>query len=140
MMQVGGQLEGLRGVGLDPYAVLVAPRVVAMALSVVGLAGVTFLSGVLFEAVAARWVLGLPAGVFFDSFAHMLRPGDLVGGVVKSSAFGLALALVSTAVGLRAQGGARAVGQAAASAVVLGSASIFLLDFLLTSALARVLA
>src|SRR5687767_5122276 len=27
VMQVGGQIEGLRGVGLDPYSVLVAPRV-----------------------------------------------------------------------------------------------------------------
>lgn len=139
LMQVGGQIEGLRGVGLDPFAVLVAPRVVAMGVSVVALVGATFLAGVLFEAVAARWVLGLPVGVFFDSFEHMLRPVDLLAGVLKSSAYGLTLALVSTAVGLRARGGAQAVGRAAAGAVVLGSASIFLLDFLLTPALARLL-
>jgi phospholipid/cholesterol/gamma-HCH transport system permease protein len=60
-----------------------------------------------------------------------------LGGVVKSSAFWLAIALVSTAVGLRARGGARAVGQAAAGAVVQGCAAIFLLDFLLTTTLAK---
>ncbi|WP_257446182.1 MlaE family ABC transporter permease [Archangium lipolyticum] len=138
-MQVGGQLEGLRGIGLDPFAVLVAPRVVAMTVSVTGLSTLTFLVAVLFEAVAAFFTLGLPVRAFFDSFERMLHATDVLGGVVKSGAFGLAIALVSTAVGIRARGGARAVGQAAAGAVVMGCAAIFLLDFLLTSSLSFLL-
>ncbi len=134
-MQVGGQIEGLRGIGLDPFAILVAPRVVAMELSMVALSTFTFLVAILFEAVAALFMLGLPLRVFFGTFAHMLSPLDVVGGVVKTGAFGLAIALLSTAVGLSAQGGARAVGQAAASAVVRSCAAIFVLDFLLTSLL-----
>jgi phospholipid/cholesterol/gamma-HCH transport system permease protein len=136
-MQVGGQIEGLRGIGLDPFALLVAPRVVAMELSMLALSTFTFMVAILCEAGAAFLTLGLPVRVFFGSFAQMLSPLDIVGGVVKTGAFGLAISLVSTAVGLRARGGARAVGQAAAGAVVLGCASIFLLDFLLTTLLAR---
>ncbi len=135
-MQVGGQLEGLRGIGLDPFAVLVAPRVVAMTASVAGLSALTFLVAVIFEAVAAFFTLGLPVRAFFGSFEQMLHATDVLGGMVKASAFGLAIALVSTAVGLRARGGARAVGQAAAGAVVHGCGAIFLLDFLLTTTLA----
>jgi phospholipid/cholesterol/gamma-HCH transport system permease protein len=134
-MRVGGQLEGLRGLGLDPFAVLVAPRVVAMVVSVTSLAPLTFLVAVLFEALAAYVTLELPVRAFLDNFAHTLSPVDMLGGVLKTSAFGVAIALVSTAVGLQARGGARAVGQAAAGAVVLGCAAIFLLDFLLTAAL-----
>jgi phospholipid/cholesterol/gamma-HCH transport system permease protein len=48
--------------------------------------------------------------------------------------------LISTAVGIRAEGGAQAVGRSTAAAVVYSSASIFALDFLLASALARALA
>jgi phospholipid/cholesterol/gamma-HCH transport system permease protein len=135
-LSTGGQLEGLRGISLDPFALLVAPRVVAMGMSVTALSALAFLVSVLFEALAAFVLLGLPVRTFFGSFADMLRPVDLVGGVIKAAAFGLAIALVSTAVGLRARGGARAVGQSAASAVVLSCATIFLLDFLLTLALA----
>jgi phospholipid/cholesterol/gamma-HCH transport system permease protein len=138
-MQVGGQLEGLRGIGLDPFAVLVAPRVVAMAASVTSLSTLTFLVAVIFESLAAYFTLALPVRAFFYSFEDLLHPIDVLGGVVKSGAFGLAIALVSTAVGLRARGGARAVGQAAAGAVVLGCAAIFLLDFLLTTTLTRLL-
>jgi len=59
--------------------------------------------------------------------------------VTKTTAFGLAIAVVSTAAGLRASGGARGVGQAAAAAVVTSCAAIFALDFLLTPLLARLL-
>jgi len=136
-MQVGGQIEGLRGIGLDPFAVLVSPRVVAMELSMLALSTFTFLVAILFESIAALFTLGLPLRAFYGTFAQMLRPVDILAGVLKTGAFGLAISLVSTAVGLRAQGGARAVGQAAALAVVLSCASIFLLDFLLTLVLSR---
>ena len=136
-LQVGGQLEGLRGIGLDPFALLVAPRVVAMTVSMSSLSALTFLVAVLFEAAAAFFTLGLPVRAFFASFQDMLHATDVLGGMVKASAFGLAISVVSTAVGLRAQGGARAVGQAAAGAVVQGCAAIFVLDFVLTTTLAR---
>lgn len=139
-MQVGGQIEGLRGIGLDPFAIIVAPRVVAMELSMLALSTFTFLVAILFESLAALFTLGLPVRDFFDTFAHMTRPTpDVVSGVVKAGAFGLAISLVSTTVGLNAKGGARAVGQAAASAVVWSCAAIFLLDFLLTLVLVRLL-
>jgi phospholipid/cholesterol/gamma-HCH transport system permease protein len=138
-MQVGGQLEGLRGIGLDPFSVLVAPRVVAMTASVTGLSTLAFLVAVVFEAIAAYFTLALPLRVFFDSFEAMVQAVDMLGGMLKLGSFGLAIALVSTTVGMRAHGGARAVGQAAANAVVLGCASIFLLDFVLTSLLVRLL-
>ncbi|WIG97442.1 ABC transporter permease [Myxococcus sp. SDU36] len=136
LMQVGGQIEGLRGIGLDPFAILVAPRVVAMEVSMLALSSVTFAVAILFESVAALLALGLPVRVFFGTFSQLLGPLDLLGGVVKTGIFGLAIALLSTTVGLAARGGAHAVGQAAASAVVRGCAAIFVLDFVLTSVLA----
>ncbi|WP_228556710.1 ABC transporter permease [Myxococcus sp. AB025B] len=135
-MQVGGQIEGLRGIGLDPFAILVAPRVVAMELSMLAMSTFTFLVAILFEALAALLTLDLPLRTFFGTFAHMLSSLDILGGVLKTGAFGLAISLVSTAVGLSARGGAQAVGRAAASAVVRGCAAIFLLDFVLTLVLA----
>ena len=138
-MQVGGQLEGLRGIALDPYALLVAPRVVAMTLGLGGVALASFAVGVVCEIAAARATLGLPPRVFLASFASLLGPADVVGGLVKSVAFAFTIALLSTAAGLRARGGARAVGRAAADAVVASCAAIFGLDFVLTSLLARVL-
>ena len=136
---VGGQLEGLEGISLDPYALLVAPRVVAMTISSACLAALTFFVAVAVEAVAAFFLLSLPLRVFTTSFAERISVADFATGVVKTTVFGLSIALVSSTVGLAARGGARAVGQAAASAVVLGAGMIFALDFALTQLLARVL-
>ncbi|HLL53349.1 MAG TPA: ABC transporter permease, partial [Myxococcaceae bacterium] len=136
-LKVGGQLEGLTGISLDPYALLVAPRVVAMTISSACLASLTFLVAIVLEAVSAFFLLGLPVRVFAASFSERVTAVDLSAGLLKTAVFGLAIALVSTAVGLRARGGARAVGRAAAAAVVHGAGAIFALDFLLTALLTR---
>ncbi len=138
-LQVGGQLEGLAGVSLDPYALLIAPRMVALCASVLGLSLVTFLVAILFEALAAFLTLGIPLGAFFQSLAGMLSGKDLLAGLIKCGVFATAIAVLSSAAGLSARGGARAVGQAAAAAVVQSAGSIFLLDALLTPLLDRVL-
>lgn len=137
LLSINGQIEGLRGISLDPFRILVAPRVVASVLSVMALSTSTFMVAIGWEAVAAYFTLGLPIRVFFRAFSEMLAWGDLAGGVAKTSAYGLAIAVVSTAAGLRASGGARGVGQAAAAAVVISCAAIFALDFLLTPVLTR---
>ncbi len=139
-LQVGGQLEGLKGISLDPFALLVAPRVVATAVSVSCLSSFAFFIAILWEATAAFLTLKLPVRTFLGSFADMLSATDLLGGSLKSLAFGLAIALVSTAVGLSAAHGARGVGSAAASSVVWSAAAIFSLDFLLTPLLTGLLA
>jgi phospholipid/cholesterol/gamma-HCH transport system permease protein len=136
-LTVGGQIEGLRGVSLDPFGLLVAPRVVALIVSSLTLSSVAFGVAIAWEAAAARLTLALPLKAFWANFSDMLSPKDLLGGVIKALAFGIAIALISTTIGLRATGGARAVGQAAASAVVSSCATIFALDFLLTPLLTR---
>jgi phospholipid/cholesterol/gamma-HCH transport system permease protein len=137
LLKVNGQIEGLQGISLDPFRILVAPRVLASALSVATLASVTFLVAIVWEAVAAFFTLRLPVRVFFAAFADLLSWGDLAGGLSKATAFGIAIALVSTSAGLQARGGARGVGRAAAAAVVSSCAAIFILDYLLTPPLAR---
>jgi phospholipid/cholesterol/gamma-HCH transport system permease protein len=137
LLSINGQIEGLRGISLDPFRLLVAPRVVASAVSVLCLTSVTFLIAIVWEAVASYFTLRLPVRVFFNAFEDMLRWGDFAGGLSKSLAYGVAISLVSTSAGLRAEGGARGVGRAAAAAVVASCAAIFVLDELLTGPLER---
>ena len=139
-LSVDGQLLGLSGISLDPLALLVAPRVWAVVVSVSLLAMPAFLLAILWEIVASFFTLDLPVRVFLDSFESMLGWGELSGGLLKSVAFAWAIALVSTQVGMHAQGGSRAVGRAAASSVVWSAASIFALDFVLSWILARIAA
>ncbi len=139
LLSINGQIEGLRGISLDPFRILIVPRVLASALAVTALSTLTFLTAIVWESVAAVVTLQLPIRVFFGSFSELLGVGDLFGGMLKSLTFGTAIALVSTAAGLRASGGARGVGQAAATSVVFCAGAIFGLDFVMTPFLTRVL-
>jgi phospholipid/cholesterol/gamma-HCH transport system permease protein len=138
-LSLGGQIEGLRGISLNPFAVLVAPRMVAIVTSLGLLYVVAAVVSVLFEALTAFFALALPVRVFFGNFEVALSAQDFLGGLTKSLVFGLCIAVVSTTLGLRARGGARAVGNAAASAVVWASAAIVAVDFFVTSGLLKVL-
>jgi phospholipid/cholesterol/gamma-HCH transport system permease protein len=139
LLKVNGQIEGLRGISLDPFGLLVAPRVAATAVTVFCLSTITFLFAVIWESIAAFFTMRLPVRVFYTAFADMLWWGDFLGGATKALVFGLAISLVSTAVGLAASGGARGVGRAAATSVVMSCFTIFALDFLITPPLARLL-
>lgn len=108
----------------------------ATGISIACLAPVAFLIAIGWEAAAAYLTLGLPLRIFLGSFRDLLSLQDLIGGWAKATAFGFAISLVSTAVGLRATGGAKAVGASAAAAVVWCCAAIFSLDFALTPLLA----
>jgi phospholipid/cholesterol/gamma-HCH transport system permease protein len=131
-LRMGGQIEGLSGVSVDPLAVLIAPRVwgIATAVSLISLPGL-FLACIS-EVITAKLILDLPPRVFLASFAGMLGLPVLMAGLLKSFANGWAVALISTSLGLRARGGSRAVGQAAAETCVWGAFAIFAIDFALT--------
>ena len=137
-LRIGGQIEGLSGVSVDPLAVLIAPRVWGMVASITLLGMPTYLLGILSEAVAGRLTLELPLRVFLDNFAGMIGLTELLGGMLKLLSYAWAVALVSTALGLRAEGGARAVGQAAAASVVWGAAAIFSLDLAVSGVMVSV--
>jgi phospholipid/cholesterol/gamma-HCH transport system permease protein len=139
-MSIGGQLEGLRGVGVDPFALLVAPRVAASTVGVGLLGTVCALIAVLSSAVFGKLMLDLDVGLFFRSFSELLSWADLLVCLVKTLVFGAIIALVSTRAGLGARGGAQAVGHAAASSVVSSSAVLVAVDWVLTVLLAKVLA
>lgn len=131
-LELGGQLEGLRGLALEPTELIIAPRVLAIQLSMLLLFLPCAFVAVTAEGVTALLALQLPMEVFFGSFARMLGSGLLLGGAAKIACYGLAISLLSTAAGLSARGGATGVGRAAASAVVRSSAAIFALDLVLT--------
>lgn len=138
-MNIGGQLEGLRGVGVDPFALLVAPRVIASAIAVAALGLVVNIVAVLSAAFFGQLIIDVEVGSFLRSLETMLGWRDVVAGSAKMVAFGITISLVSTRAGLVARGGARAVGRVAAVAVVASSALLTALDYGLTVALERVL-
>lgn len=126
-MSVNEQVEALEMSAGDPYSDLVAPRVVA------GLLGVPLLStlGTVAATLAAVAVAGLVFGVDGRAFMdpRYVDGWDLLAAALKAGACGLYIPLAAAVAGLRARGGAEAVGAATTEGVVAASLGCLLIDF-----------
>jgi phospholipid/cholesterol/gamma-HCH transport system permease protein len=134
-MVITEQIDGLRALAIDPIRFLIAPRVIAMVialftLTVIGdfiaLQGGTLFSMLMFDVEFIT---------LFTSLADNLAPSDFVHGLVKATAFGVAIALTSCYFGVTVRGGAVGVGRAVNAAVVSAAVAIILMDFLLSHVL-----
>ncbi|MGL6236961.1 MAG: MlaE family ABC transporter permease [Segniliparus sp.] len=126
------EIDALLVMGVNPVRRLVAPRLAAV-LFVAPLLCVF----VIFMGLAASYVIavgkqgGTPGG-YIASFASFARIEDMAVAIVKSLLFGVTAILIACQRGLEAKGGARAVADAANAAVVLGVASIIVMNAVLT--------
>ncbi|MFO0575989.1 MAG: ABC transporter permease [Polyangia bacterium] len=131
-MTVTDQVDGLRALAIDPVPFLIAPRVLAMMLSM-------FCLLVLGDAIAigggmafGKLLLGVEFSSFFASFADNVKLWDLLVGLIKGVFFGFAIALTSCHYGLSVRGGAVGVGRAVNDAVVAAALTIMISDDILT--------
>lgn len=133
-MKVTEQVEALESMSQDPHEFLVLPRILACTLMMpllVGLADVIgFLSGFL-VAVANN----VNPYSYFGSADSMLKVADITGGLIKALLFGFSTALVSSYMGLSAQGGAKGVGEMTTKAVVVSLIVVFILNYILSLSL-----
>jgi len=129
-MVVTEQIDALRILAIDPIAFLVAPRSVAMVITL-------FISTVFADVLAllgaayAGWgLLGVSPSLFYNGLTSgLLGISDVVNGLVKSIVFGILMALSSCQFGLGVTGGAPGVGRAVNATVVASAAGIFVLDY-----------
>lgn len=129
-MVVTEQVDALTVMGTDPLEYLVVPRALALLVMLpvlVMLANAVGSLGGYLVSVA----VGVPGSVYVESVRRFLDLHDVVGGLAKSAAFGLLIALVACHKGLRASGGALGVGQATTGAVVAAIAGVLAANYFL---------
>ena len=119
-MVVTEQLDAMRILAIDPLAFLIAPRMIAIILTL-GIATVyADALGLLGCGIAGKFLLGVDFTLFLNSLSNgLLTFGDVAHGLVKSIFFGLVIAMSSCYFGLSVKGGAPGVGRAVTASVVL---------------------
>jgi phospholipid/cholesterol/gamma-HCH transport system permease protein len=131
-MAVTEQVDAVRALGADPLQRLVAPRLLAVSLSMPLLAicaDMVGFSGALFIAAVQY---GVGPRLFLNGVYAFVTIGDFASGLVKSVAFGAVVGSVACVVGLDARGGTEGVGRATTSAVVIAALGVLATDFILT--------
>jgi phospholipid/cholesterol/gamma-HCH transport system permease protein len=129
---VRGELDALSVLGVDPVKELVAPRVLALVLTMMGLDLLALVCGVLGGYLATTLVLGGTSGAFFASFFANTTPADVIASLVKCAVFGGLIGVICAYRGLTATGGAAGVGRAVNRAVVGCLVAIFVVNLIYT--------
>lgn len=132
-MRVTEQIDAMEVMAVDPVHYLISPRILATTLMLPLLNALFVLVGMAGAYFVAVITLGVDPGMFMGNIAVIVDPIDLVKGCVKAGAFGFAIAAIGCHRGFFAAGGAKGVGEATTSAVVLSSVAILVLNYVMTA-------
>jgi phospholipid/cholesterol/gamma-HCH transport system permease protein len=129
-MKITGEIFSLEQMGIAPLDFLVVPRILGVSIAVVALTAY-------FQIVAVVGGLAVSAMfmdvAFFDQvhrFVELVSPWLLMGGVVKSLVFGLAISTIACYHGISVGTATSVVPQAAIKAVIRAMLAVFTLDIL----------
>lgn len=131
-MKVNEQIEAMRVMAVNPYGYLVAPRILASVLMMPLLSAIFLLSGVVSSFVICTTLFNVDVGVFVEKIVWIIRPLHVIQGLEKAIAFGLVFSSIGCFRGLNAERGAKGVGKAVTSAVVISLVSILVTDFVIS--------
>ena len=126
VMKLNDEVDALESMGLNPYEVLVLPRIVALVLVMPLLTIVANAMGLAGGALLTSYLLDLPWSQFVLRLDSSIAATTLWAGLVKAPVFGLLIGLTGTLRGLQVRGSSRELGRLTTVAVVQ---SIFLVIF-----------
>jgi len=134
-MTVSQQIDAMRALGTDPIRKLVAPRLVALIITLPLLTVIADVVGIGGGGIAATTLYGLSFGQFWSSVRDGITTDDIIGGIIKPICFGLLIGSIACYRGLSTEGGTVGVGRSTTRAVVTASIVVIIADFFLARAL-----
>lgn len=140
IQRISEQIDALDTMRIDPLKYLISPRIAASIISFPILTALFDLIGIVGGYVSAVIVLGVTSNTYFYRVQSSLELKDITDGFIKSIVFAVIVSTVCCFQGyfahMRADShGAKAVGLATTSAVVLSCVLILLSDYVVTSLL-----
>ncbi|MEZ4440260.1 MAG: ABC transporter permease [Polyangiaceae bacterium] len=129
-MVVTEQVDALRVLAIDPISFLIAPRFIAIVVTLFISTVFADILALFGAAMVGQLMLGVSPAVFFNGLTSgLLGIPDITSGLIKSVLFGMVIALSSCQFGLGVKGGAPGVGKAVNATVVASAAGVFILDY-----------
>lgn len=131
-MRVTEQIDALYTLSTNPVKYLVVPRLLASIIMLPCLVLVSDVIGVMGGYLVSVYKLGFNSSYYLVSTFKHLQAIDVISGLVKAATFGFIIAIISCYNGYYSSKGARGVGDATTSAVVMSSILILLTNYLIT--------
>jgi len=135
-MRVYDEINALKTMDIDPVRFLAVPRFLAMTLAlpmlvlyadVVGITGGAIV-------VALDPAIKISVSQYLTNLNQWINTTDVFVGLIKATTFGMIVAVISSAFGLRTAGGAEGVARSTTAAVVWSFVLIIVFDYLIVRA------
>jgi len=131
-MKVNEQIDSMRVMSVDPFAYLMAPRILASMIAMPLISTLMVFAGVVTSFVVGVSFYSIDVADFFSKLEWIVDTEDLFMGMQKAALFGLVFSSIGCFEGYRARGGAKGVGRATTQAVVTSYVLILVLDFFIS--------
>lgn len=134
LMRATEQLSGMEMMAVDPVRRVVVPRFLAGAMAVPLLAAIFSALGIFGGYIVGVGLMGVDAGAFWSQMNNAVEVGeDVMSGIIKSIAFGVAASLVAVYEGYHAEPTAEGVSRATTRAIVVAAVAVLAINFLITA-------
>jgi phospholipid/cholesterol/gamma-HCH transport system permease protein len=138
ILRISEQIDALYTMRIDPIRYLISPRIAASIISFPLLTAFFDLIGMIGGYIAGVLLLGTDGGIYLHRISSSLDITDIKGGFIKSIVFAVIVSSICCFQGyfchMRKTGhGAKAVGLATISGVVLSCVMILIADYVVTS-------
>jgi phospholipid/cholesterol/gamma-HCH transport system permease protein len=130
-MKVTEQIDALEASAIDPYRLLVVPRVLACIFMLPLLTIVTDFFGILMGWVSNAVIEPISLRLFLNEGLKSVTFADLIPSTLRTTIFGFIIGMISCFEGMRTEGGTEGVGRSTKTAVVLSALFVILADVFL---------
>ena len=129
-MELNEEVDALYATGVDPYELLVLPRILGLVIALPLLAVIADVIGLAGGALLCRLLLDIPITQFVDRVSESISDTTFWVGVIKAPVFAVLIGLAGTYRGLQVQGSSRELGRLTTEAVVQSIFMVILADAL----------
>ena len=129
-MQLNEEVDALTATGVDPFELLVVPRVLGLIIALPLLTIIADLIGLTGGALLCRYLLDMPLSQYANRVIEAISPTTFWVGVIKAPVFAVLIALAGCYRGMQVHGSARELGRLVTVAVVQAIFFVILADAL----------
>jgi phospholipid/cholesterol/gamma-HCH transport system permease protein len=129
-MKLNEEVDALIATGVDPFEVLVVPRVLGLTIALPLLTIVADLVGLTGGALLCRYLLDMPLSQYLSRVIVSISPTTFWVGLIKAPVFALLIALAGCYHGMQVRASARELGRLVTVAVVQAIFLVILADAL----------
>jgi phospholipid/cholesterol/gamma-HCH transport system permease protein len=131
VMKVREEIDALKAIGIDPFELLVVPRLIAIIIVMPILTFIANIMGLLGGALLSVALIGTSMIQFIEKVHEVASNGNaLLVGLIKAPVFGLFIGIVGCMQGMKVSGSAESVGTRTTASVVQSIFLVLMLDAL----------